>query len=248
LGLGGGALFLGLGAAGAVGGYAIGMAAAFALSLWQLRDLRSTTKISIDIRKIYALSAPLFFVYFFAVFTVNVDMLAAKRFLTSQESGLYGSCSAITRIVYVVATPIYLVLFSRLSSLRAQQQHSRGLAAIVTAIVAAGLAVGALIPWLFGAQVLMLAFGSAFVTAAPILRIQWVTTSLLILEGMGIFVLLGEERTKGMWLLLIPCLMLAGLLGRFHVSAVEVACDSLVAALAGLLIVAALLLRAQRPS
>jgi O-antigen/teichoic acid export membrane protein len=235
------AVLLGLGAAGAIGGYAAGMAVGFALALWQLRDLRDAPRVALDVRRIYAFSLPLFFVYFFTIFTVNVDILVAKRVLSSQEVGLYGASSGVARLVFVVVTPMYQVLFSRLAVLRARGLGTRPLAGWVTALLAAGLAVGYLLPWLFGREVLTLVFGAEFAAGAPILRIQWVTTSLLILDGVGTFVLLAEDRTRGLLLLLAPCALLAGLLWRFHATATQIAYDGLAAAGAGFVIIALLL-------
>jgi O-antigen/teichoic acid export membrane protein len=245
---GGAFVLLGLGAGGAVGGYAVGMAAALAFAFWQLRDLRAQPRRALDTAGVYAFSAPLFFVYFYFLFTVNIDVLVAKRFLPAAEVGVYGGCSAITRIVNVAAGPVYQVLFSRIAALRARGSPTRALAASATAVVAVGLALGYAIPWFFGAEVLSLLFGRPYATGAGVLRVQWITTSLLIAQGMGAFVLLAEERTRQLWLLVLPCVVLTALLWRFHGNAIEVARDCLIGSLVGSGVLVYLVSRRAAPS
>jgi O-antigen/teichoic acid export membrane protein len=241
LGIGAAALWLGLGAAGAIAGYAAGMGAAFALAMWQLRDLGGVPRLPIDRRSLYEFSVPLLLVYVYFLSVVNLDMLVAKRNLPDVESGLYGAASTLTRLMYLVATPIYQVLFSRVSTQRAQGRSSRRLVIAVIGVIAAGLVVGYAIPWFFGEEVLALVFGDRYRGGAPILRIMWLTTSLLVLQSIGVFVLLGVDRTRGAWALLIPCGLLVGLLWQFHGSATEVAWCSLAAVACGTLVVAAML-------
>ncbi len=243
LGVGAAAMWLGAGAAGAIGGYAAGMVAALTLGLWQLRDLKGGPPTAIERGGLYAFSLPLFIVYFYFSFVVGADMLLAKRVLPPGDAGVYGACTTLTRLLYLAATPIYQVLFSRVATARARGVSSRRLAVSVTAAVAGGLALSNLVPWLFGATVLRLAFGADFAGGEPILRIQWATTSLLVVQAVAMFAWLGQGRTAGAWTLLLPCLLQVGLLWRFHDSATAIAGDSLVAAAAGLLAVGLLALR-----
>jgi O-antigen/teichoic acid export membrane protein len=239
------AIAAGMGAAGAMAGYAAGMAGAFGLALWQLRDLRGQARVPIAMREVQDFSLPLFLIYFFTLFTVNLDVLVAKRTLGEHQAGIYGACSALTRLVFVLTTPVTQVLLSRVAALRVRGLPTRRIAAQVCGLLAAVLALAGLVPWLAGAEVLALAYGADFQAGAHVLRIQWVTTALLIIDGTALFVLLGEGRTAGTWALLGPCALLAGLMWRFHDSGVALAVNSLVAAAAGLLVIAVLVVRSR---
>jgi O-antigen/teichoic acid export membrane protein len=237
------AVTLGLGAAGALGGYALGMAAALALALWQLRDLRAVPRAPVDVGRIYAFSLPLFVVYFYFLFTMNLDVLVAKRALTAAEAGIYGGCSSLTRMLYLVATPVYQVLFSRVAALRARGLPTARLIGWVAGTVVVGLALAWLVPRLFGAEILTLIFGAEYAGGARVLQIQWLTTSVLVLQAVATFALLGGERTGGTWLLVLPCALLAGLLWRYHGTPTQIAFASLGAVASGLLVLGFLMVR-----
>jgi O-antigen/teichoic acid export membrane protein len=243
LACGASAMLLGLGAAGTVGGYSAGMAAALALGLWQLRDLKAEAPAAAGSPSVYVFSLPLFIVYFYFLFVVSADVLVAKRVLSDADAGLYGACGALTRLLYLAATPIYQVLFSRVASARARGEATGRLTVAVTAGVAGALALSNLLPWLWGSELLVLVFGAKFAAGASVLRIQWATTSLLVLQAVGAFVLLGEQRTRRSWMYLLPCALLVVLLGRFHGSTTALAFGSLAAAGSGLLVVGWLLVR-----
>jgi O-antigen/teichoic acid export membrane protein len=237
LACGAAAMLLGLRAAGTVGGYAAGMAAALALALWQLRDLKSEAPAAAGAVRVYAFSPPLFIVYFYFFFVVSADVLVAKRVLSDVDAGLYGACSALTRLLYLAATPIYQILFSRVASARAQGAATGRLAASVTAVVAGGLALSNFLPWLWGGDLLTLVFGAKFAAAAPVLRIQWATTSLLVLQAVATFVLLGQERTRAAWTFVLPCALQALWLWKFHGDPVSISGSGLAAASAGMVVV-----------
>ena len=152
LACGAAAMLLGLGAAGTVGGYAAGMAAALGLGLWQLRDLKSAPPAPARAEHVYAFSLPLFIVYFYFLFVVSADVLVAKRVLPPAEAGIYGACNQLTRLLYLAATPIYQVLFSRVATARAQGMPTGRLKGSVTAAVAAALAVSNLAPLAVGCR------------------------------------------------------------------------------------------------
>jgi O-antigen/teichoic acid export membrane protein len=93
----------------------------------------------------------------------------------------------------------------------------------VLAVLAVGLSLSFALPWLFGDLMLQLLFGSAYVGAVSLLRILWITTSLLILQVAASHYLLAIEQLPAAWAYVAPCALLAILLWRFHASTVEVA-------------------------
>lgn len=246
LGIGCLAMILGAQAAGAMVGYSVGIVAAFVFGLAQLRDLR-TNEGGVEIGNLYAFSAPLFVIYAYQLAAVNLDMLYAKRHLSDNVAGLYGAAAAVARLLYLVATPLYQVLFSRVTALHARGEDTRRLSLLVLLVVAAGLAFSNLIPWLMGSFVIQLLFGSAFVGAVPLLRVLWMTTSILVIQTVIVFVLVGVNRTRGAWLFAMPIVVMIVLLRRWNSDALGIAHAGLIAVCVGLFIALMLLLVTDRP-
>lgn len=238
------AVALGAGAGGALAGYAVGTGAALLLGLIQLRDLGRRPGEPIDTGRMYAFSLPLLCVHFYSVFVVNVDVLVAKWCLTETDAGRYGAASTLARFLSAGVTPILFVLFSHVASRHAQGRSVRRLVLRVGAVLSAGLLVAAVLLWLASGAIVRIVFGSAFAGSEQALRIMWTSASLLVLQMVVLFVLLGMDRARGIWALILPCVIQAILLGRFHASAAEIAGCSLAAACAGLVVLFVLVLSA----
>lgn len=234
LGAGAALLHLGAGPGGAVAGYALGMGAALLLCLAQLADLGREARAPLPPVDLYRLSLPLLLIYLFFQLSANLDVLFAKRFLPAAEAGLYGAASTLARALFLVATPLYQLAFSRAAALRAEGRSVRGLLTLPVAVVSLGLLASALVPALFGGPLLALLFGAPFSAARPVLLLLWLAASLLALESLGTFVLIGLGRAAGAWAFLLPSALLPALLLCFHGSAEEIARCALGAALAGL--------------
>jgi len=232
---------------GAVAGYAVGMASALALAFWQLHALRHTVPERASLTGAWSFSASLLFTYGYFLCLTNVDVLAAKHFLGPEEAGLYSAASVLARLIYLVATPVYQVLFSRVASLHAQGKSVHRLSLAVGIGLAASLFASLLLPWLGGDWLLWLFFSDKFIGGAPTLLILWLTTIVLVLESVVAFVLLGIEQAHGVWLLVIPCAAFVALLWHYHASSVEIAWCGLIASLAGAPILAVMLLLWSRP-
>lgn len=226
------AVAIGFQSAGAMSAYTFGITAALVIGLYQLRDLWHVERDAIDVRALFAFSMPVVFLYSFYVFVSNVDMLVVKSTLEETKAGLYGAASGFARLLFIAATPIYLVLFAHVSALHPTQDR-RTLTMQVLAFLAIGLAVSLVIPWVLGEWALQLVFGEAYVGAAPILRILWISASLLILQVAAAQYLLAVESLPSAWMFLAPCLLMTLLLWRFHDSTIEVALCSLAGVVGG---------------
>jgi O-antigen/teichoic acid export membrane protein len=235
LGLGVAAVWAGAGAAGGMAGYLLGMTAALGVAAWQLRDLRRLPPQPGRASGLMALSGPLFFTFLYFQTIANADVLVARHTLGPVESGVYGACSTIIRLILVAAGPFLQVVFSRVSALRGRGEPVGGLLRRVAAVVAAVLVVGYAVPWWGAEALLRLTFGAAFVMGARPLRVMWLTISLMLLQQLVALALIADDRTRGAWTFLLPCLLFLGLLARFHGSSVEVATCGLAAAAAGML-------------
>jgi O-antigen/teichoic acid export membrane protein len=144
-------------------------------------------------------------------------------------------------MLFLAAAPIYLVLFSRIAARKDDQATRRRLTITVLTAMTGALALGYVAIWFAGNRVVQIMFGAGFAGAVPILRVTWITMSMLVLEAVATFVLLGEDRTRGSSLFVIPVLTLVALLAWRHKSAMEVALCSLGSVLVGAIVVGALI-------
>jgi PST family polysaccharide transporter len=239
----GGAFFVvnGLGPAGAIAGYGVGTLAAFVYARWQLRDLfRGSAESAAVGEPAKAQGVPLAIAYFYFLFCLNADVLTAKHFLPPAEAGLYGAVNTLSRMLYLVAIPIYQVLFSRVSALASANQPTgplvrRGLLLLSTLLLSS-----CVVPFFLGDLLIKLVFGDRFAGAAAPLQILWMTTVVLTLQSAITFVLIGTNRTRGLVVLLAPCGLMFGLLLRNHASATQVAQAGLAAAVLGLALIVGL--------
>ncbi|MFT3928215.1 MAG: oligosaccharide flippase family protein [Myxococcales bacterium] len=249
--LGMGLLFvaLGLGPSGAVAGYAAGSLAALVYAEWLLRDLphpdpnappasppENTQELSLAVA------------CFYFSFCLNADVLTAKHYLSPHDAGLYGAVNALSRMLYLIAIPIYQVLFSRVSALTGAGQSSASIVRRGLLLLAGLLGASCIIPIFFGKLTLSLVFGNQFVDGAETLQIVWLSTALLILQSAIGFVLIGMNRARGFVSLLIPCLLMMSLLITRHGSARDVAVCCLIATSCGFALIAGLGIVAMRAS
>jgi O-antigen/teichoic acid export membrane protein len=159
-----------------------------------------------------ALSAPLMGVHLYSALLVNLDVLAAKHYLSAHEAGLYAGAAAISRIVAVGATPILLVLFSRLANLSAAHASTQRTLRLGALAIGGGLFASLLVPAFFGHLLLRASLGSAFVGAEHVLLIQWASACVLTLQTFFADALLATSRMRAPFLLLVPVAgMLLGL-------------------------------------
>src|SRR5262249_58667884 len=134
------------------------------------------------------------------------DLLIAKGYLGGVGGGFWGGVCSWARLLIVGVSPVLQVLLPRVAALRAQHRASRGLVAVVGLRLGGGVLASLALPWWWAEPIMHLAFGPGYAAGGPTLRILWVSTALLVLQGIGTSVLLAADRTRGSWLLLCPCL------------------------------------------
>jgi O-antigen/teichoic acid export membrane protein len=182
-------------------------------------------------RPFRSLSAPLMGVHLYSALLVNLDVLAAKHYLSAHEAGLYAGAAAISRIVAVGATPILLVLFSRLANLSAARASTQRTLRLGALAIGSGLFASLIVPACFGDLLLRASLGGAFVGAEHVLLIQWASACVLTLQTFFADALLATSRMRAPFLLLLPVAgMLTGL-ATFHDSPSAIAQVSLVVCL-----------------
>jgi O-antigen/teichoic acid export membrane protein len=209
---------LGVGASGAVAGYAIGMAAAVVLARFQLRTLPAAAQEKSEFHA-RPTSLPLFVMSFYSLSLMNLDVLVAKRNLLPAESGLYAAASTLSRTLFLFATPIYQVLFSKVASERAAGRNTALLVRRALSALAALLALSCVVPFGFGELPLRLLFGVAFVDAVVPLQLLWLSCAVLALEIALAFVLVAQGHGRLLLWLLLPCAVFFVLLALYATSA-----------------------------
>lgn len=228
-------LWLSENAAAMIAGYALSTWAATLLALRVMRRGLPTADAApargIDFallsQPFRAVTGPLLGVHLYAALLVNLDVLAAKHYLAPREAGLYAGAAAISRIVAVGATPILLVLFSRLANLSAAQASTRRTFRLGALAIVGGLLLSLLVPALFGQYLLRGSLGSAFQDAQQVLLIQWASACVLVLQVFVGDSVLATSRMRAAWLLALPVLGLALGFVLWHDSATAIASVSL---------------------
>jgi O-antigen/teichoic acid export membrane protein len=230
----GGALVWTVGSAeSALGGYVLGIAGALAFAAYQLRDVVRAPKLA-ERPPVSVSTTTLFYVYLYAIVLTNADLFVAKRSLSAEDAGLYGSAATLARMLFMVAAPIYTVLFSRVATSAASGVSSKLMVHVVVAGLGVSLFASVVAVWWLGPFLLRILFGAAYVSAAPTLAVLWATTSLLIVTNTGMLALAAAQRTRGSPLFLLPCILFAVLLTVWRQSTLQIATAGLVAAACGL--------------
>jgi O-antigen/teichoic acid export membrane protein len=163
-----------------------------------------------------SVSAPLLGVHLYAALLVNLDVLAAKHFLSARDAGLYAGAAAISRVVMVGATPLLLVLFSRLANLSAAQANTERTFRLGALAIALGLGVSLAIPTWFARPLLRAALGDEFGGAESVLLVQWASACVLTLQMFLADAMLATARLRAAWLLALPSLGLCLGLWLWH--------------------------------
>lgn len=139
------------------------------LALRLRREWRTTEQLPADWKQISRLALPMFGLMICVAIFQNADMLAVKRWLTPEESGLYGAATALAKGFSVLFVPLYVLSGPLLSALHESQRPLLGtilrFEAWFLALCAAPLFIYAMLP----DAILRLLYGEAFIGAAPLL-------------------------------------------------------------------------------
>ncbi|MFT3928208.1 MAG: oligosaccharide flippase family protein [Myxococcales bacterium] len=253
--LGASLALLGFGALGVLAGYALGTGAAALLGRLSLGDV-TQAHVSMSGSRTDApaptapsqrggfglsVSLPFMFMSICSLGLMNADVIAAKHVLTDEQAGLYGAASSLSRLAAVAAAPLTVVLLSKVTTAKAAGRPIGKLVLGVVGTLLGLLLVGLLGTVLVGEWAVVLMYGQAFRGSAPLLTLLVASVCLLVLQSSVCTVLIGINRHRGFWLLLVPPLVQITLLQVNHGDARAIALDTLWAAGSGLLVLAAIL-------
>ena len=152
----------------------------------------------------------------------NSDFLMVKNFFTSDEAGLYAAISVLGRIVYFGALPLTVLLVPLIARRQALGEPTRPILTLLLvggAVICSGLVLGA---WLFGAQVLQVLYGNAYLSAVGLLAPYALAASLYTLTNLTITyqIALGQGGETG--LPIIAGIAQIALIGLFHQTLLQV--------------------------
>lgn len=214
-------------------GYGLGTALAVLPAAWRmLRGYPSTAPVPFARDELWlslrSLSAPLIGLNLYTAVASNVDVLVANHYLDARQAGLYAGASSLSRMVPIAASPLLLVLFSRLASQSAAQQDTSRTLRVGALWVLVPLAGSLLVPALGGELLLRSLLGSAYREAQLVLLCQWATACVITAQLFFAESMLATSRVRAGWLFALPSLALVAALALYHDSALTIARLSLV--------------------
>jgi O-antigen/teichoic acid export membrane protein len=115
-------LRLGYGVNGALAGVAIGLAAAFLVSIMPIRSYMTPWNGGKDynFKELYLYSLPAVIVMVCLAVPSNLDVVLARHFFTSKEAGLYAAAAVVGKIVLFLPGAISVVMFPKASKMCVQ--------------------------------------------------------------------------------------------------------------------------------
>jgi O-antigen/teichoic acid export membrane protein len=215
---------LGYGISGALGGLTLGMAVAFIISLAPLRScLVGRVGISrYDFRELYVYSMPTMLVMICLTVPSNLDVIMAKHFFNGHEAGLYTAASVLGKAVLFVSSAIYMVMFPKVSEMKAVGGDTLRLlnvCLIYTALLSGTAAVVlAISPGLVG-----LIFGSSYIDASTVMQSYSAAMFFLSLIWAIAYYCLAIDDHRYAYLLISSTLLEAGLLSMARSSTLQMA-------------------------
>ena len=220
---------------GAMAAVFTGLAFAFVLGLYTLRDhFRGTgTRVHLRVMAGFSLTAAAGIIGVQILY--NQDVILAEHYLSSHDGGIYGGLNKVGTIVYFLTLSVSQVLFPRVVEAVAKDQHPGRIllssAGILAALGAGALLVFAVAPGL----VVGVLFGPGFRDATPLVFAVGVIGLSLSLDNLLVQFFMAVHDRVFVPILLVGCIAEAVLIVMFHQRVGEVVLDVLVSLL-GLLV------------
>lgn len=206
----------GAAAGGMMTGVLLGMAAATAVALWQIRHVLATPSESFDTRKLMAQVGPLVIGFAAFQFLFTADTLFAKAYFDKATMAYYIGAGTMSRALMWLVAPLATVMFPRIvhSAARSEKCDLANLVLLGTGVLAVG---GALGLWLLGPWVIRFVYTPDFVAVASKL-LPWYAFAMVPLSLAN--VLLNNLLARGAFKM-VPALCVLAIaygfaLTRFH--------------------------------
>jgi O-antigen/teichoic acid export membrane protein len=230
-----GLLVAGYAVSGAMAAVFTGLALAFALGLFSLRDHFGDTAARVHLRVMAAFSLTAAAGIIGIQVLYNQDVILAEHFLSGHSGGIYGGLNKIGTILFFLTLSVSQVLFPRVVEAVAKEEHPGRIllssAGILTALGAGALLVFAVVPKL----VVDVLFGPTFSDAIPYVLPVGVIGLALALNNLLVQFFMAVHDRLFVPLLAASCVAEAGLIVLFHAGVGQVVADVLISLL-GLLV------------
>jgi O-antigen/teichoic acid export membrane protein len=231
-------LAAGYAVSGAMAAVFAGLAFAFLLGLYTLRDHFRGTGTRVRLRVMAGFSVTAAAGIIGVQILYNQDVILAEHYLSSHDGGIYGGLNKIGTILFFLTLSVSQVLFPRVVEAVAKEQHPGRIllssAGILTALGAGALLVFAVVPGL----VVGVLFGPGFRDATPYVFAVGVIGLALSLDNLLVQFFMAVHDRVFMPILFAGVVAEAVLIYFFHARVGQVVLDVL-AALVGLLVLLA---------
>jgi O-antigen/teichoic acid export membrane protein len=228
-------LIAGYAVSGAMAAVFAGLAVAFGLGLYSLRDHFRDTGARVKLRVMagFSLTAAAGIIGVQILF--NQDVILAEHYLSSHDGGIYGGLNKIGTILFFLTLSVSQVLFPRVVEAVAKEQHPGRIllssAGILSALGAGALLVFAVVPGL----VVNVLFGARFQDATPYVLPVGVIGLALSLDNLLVQFFMAVHDRVFVPILFAACIAEAVLIVLFHARVGQVVMDVLIS-LVGLLV------------
>jgi O-antigen/teichoic acid export membrane protein len=228
-------LIAGYAVSGAMAAVFAGLAVAFGLGLYSLRDHFRDTGARVKLRVMagFSLTAAAGIIGVQILF--NQDVILAEHYLSSHDGGIYGGLNKIGTILFFLTLSVSQVLFPRVVEAVAKEQHPGRIllssAGILSLLGAGALLVFAVVPGL----VVNVLFGARFQDATPYVFPVGVIGLALSLDNLLVQFFMAVHDRVFVPILFAACIAEAVLIVLFHARVGQVVVDVLVS-LVGLLV------------
>jgi O-antigen/teichoic acid export membrane protein len=216
---------------GAMAAVLIGLTFSFLIGLYALRDhfQRTGSRVQLRVMARFSLTAAAGIIGVQILY--NQDVILAEHFLNGHDGGIYGGLNKIGTILFFLTLSVSQVLFPRVVEAVAKEEHPGRIllasAGILSALGAGALLVFALVPGL----VVGILFGPSFRDAVPFVFAVGVIGLALSLNNLLVQFFMAVHDRVFVPILILGCVLEAGLISLFHDRVGQIVVDVLVALL-----------------
>ena len=218
-------VWLGLGVAGAMGGFCLGSLIAVLAVFIPLRflcKLKQSDADRVEFTEIYHYFWPVFLALFcFAVLT-NMDVIFVKHFFSPLEAGYYSVLVIVGRGFLSVTLAVSMAMFPKVSELHELNRESSstlGKSLLICTLVSCG---GIFICIFFPRLVILVVFGQKYLAISPLIRIFGIAITPLSLTYIFINYNLAKHRTNFLYSLIFGVIFYIVMLSLFHSSLLQI--------------------------
>ncbi len=220
------ALFAGMGIAGLMSAYVFAAAFAVVIATIHLHQSRlgflhfcseKHRGFALESRTIRFL-LPVLVTHGAIVVLTNVDMFVVKHAFSKYQAGLFSACFTGGKLLFFLSEGLSTVMFPKVVIALSRKENPRPLLKKTVLVYCAGAAAALLVSFLFPEKILILVFGNAFASAAPLVFPYILFASSVSLAVLLTKYRLAEGRFGFLAFFVAWTVLLAGLILLYHPS------------------------------